>query len=466
MLVKHPTSDVHTLQLRDIEHLGSGTPQQQQYCRNYNTPESNFLLRVWRVRPPTRPVRNTGNRELYRDKDGRSACRSGVAGRENFFLRLRGNIVDRGVNNDSWGVSAYSGLHNYGPAGRVITAAAQAGADSGAIDLSLPTDIRTSVYGVLLRRLSPAVRAGYGIEINTLQGSQKQNMGASGVLPGVAIASGSQGETAKEARREASSFSGRVELNSSWRKRPDDVKRDTLPVVWSPTWGCTVLIDTGSTSTIIKEKIVRNRGWQSQVKLCTCVATTVAGPTPLSGELVLSLKGLSGKNRSVVAHVMDWASNEYDAILGTDALRSEGGVSRSGYVGAAVVKNMDHIRANDVTQHFEAVIHTEGEPLSVTGRVRHEIDIPDDRVVYIKPRRYPQTLVDVIRQELKDLFDQGIIRKSISTYCSPLWVVPKPPDAQGNLRHRVVVDYKELNKHTRSEKYPHSQTGRHVEPYE
>ncbi|KAL1140097.1 hypothetical protein AAG570_000029 [Ranatra chinensis] len=170
--------------------------------------------------------------------------------------------------------------------------------------------------------------------------------------------------------------------------------RDALPVVWSPTWGCTVLIDTGSTSTIIKKKIVRNRGWQSQVKLCICVATTVAGPTSLSGELVLSLKGLSGENRSVVAHVMDWASNEYDAILGTDALRcvkgsvrmrkydwivrlgtmryrSEGGVSRSGHVGAAVVKKMDHIRADNVTQHFEAVFHTEGEPLSATGRVRH-----------------------------------------------------------------------------------------------
>ncbi|KAL1132065.1 hypothetical protein AAG570_010023 [Ranatra chinensis] len=211
---------------------------------------------------------------------------------------------------------------------------------------------------------------------------------------------------------------------------------------------------------------------QAKVKLCTCVATTVSGPTPLSGELVLSLKGLSGKNRSIVAHVMDWASNEYDAILGTDALRwvkssfrmrrydwivrlgtmqyrSEGGVSRSGYLGTAVVKKMDHIRADNVTQHFEAVFHTEGEPLSATGRVRHEIVIADDRVVYIKPRRYPQALMDVNRQELKGLLDQGIISKSISPYCSPLWVVPKPPDAQGNLHHRVVVDYKELNKHTR-----------------
>ncbi|KAL1124309.1 hypothetical protein AAG570_002077 [Ranatra chinensis] len=65
-----------------------------------------------------------------------------------------------------------------------------------------------------------------------------------------------------------------------------------------------------------------------------------------------------------------------------------------------------------------------------------------------------QALMDVIRQELKNLLDHGIIRKSISPYCSPLWMVPKPPIAPGNPRRRVVVDYKELNKHTHLEKYP------------
>ncbi|KAL1129726.1 hypothetical protein AAG570_012670 [Ranatra chinensis] len=176
----------------------------------------------------------------------------------------------------------------------------------------------------------------------------------------------------------ASSFSGCIELNSSRRMRPDNGGFTDQKIGYrtgnrqrSPTWGCMVLIDTESISNIIKKKVVRNRGWQSTVKLCTLVGTIVAGPTPLSGELVLSLKGLSGKNKSVIAHVMDWASNEYDAILGTDALRSEGGVSRSGYIGATMVKKIDHIRADNVTQHFEAVFHTESEPLSATGRVRH-----------------------------------------------------------------------------------------------
>ncbi|KAL1140049.1 hypothetical protein AAG570_007026 [Ranatra chinensis] len=48
-----------------------------------------------------------------------------------------------------------------------LTAAAQAGAHLEAIDQSLPNAIRTSIYGVLLRRLSPAVRADCSIEITT-----------------------------------------------------------------------------------------------------------------------------------------------------------------------------------------------------------------------------------------------------------------------------------------------------------
>ncbi|KAL1140077.1 hypothetical protein AAG570_000009 [Ranatra chinensis] len=57
------------------------------------------------------------------------------------------------------------------------------------------------------------------------------------------------------------------------------VKRDALPVVWSPTWGCTVLIDTGSTSTIIKRKIdpILGVGWRIEGNICP--------GGPLEGEI-------------------------------------------------------------------------------------------------------------------------------------------------------------------------------------
>ncbi|KAL1114892.1 hypothetical protein AAG570_007716 [Ranatra chinensis] len=76
--------------------------------------------------------------------------------------------------------------------------------------------------------------------------------------------------------------------------------------------------------------------------------------------------------------------------------------------------------------------------------------------------------VDVIREEPRSLLDstdnskgyrgllytRGIIQKSVSPFCSPLWMVLKSPDAHRNPCHWVLMDYKELNKCTGPEKYP------------
>ena len=51
------------------------------------------------------------------------------------------------------------------------------------------------------------------------------------------------------------------------------------------------------------------------------------------------------------------------------------------------------------------------------------------------------------------MLEQGIIRESVSPYCSPLVVVPKSTDPDGKPNYRVVIDYRELNKRTKTEKH-------------
>lgn len=49
----------------------------------------------------------------------------------------------------------------------------------------------------------------------------------------------------------------------------------------------------------------------------------------------------------------------------------------------------------------------------------------------------------------------GIVKESISPYTSPVWVVPKKPDATGRKKFRLVIDYRKLNeKKTINDKYP------------
>ena len=79
----------------------------------------------------------------------------------------------------------------------------------------------------------------------------------------------------------------------------------------------------------------------------------------------------------------------------------------------------------------------------------------DDRPVFVKPYRQPHGKLTIIREQIEELLALGIIKKSVSPYCSPLVVVPEAqggPD--GSPRYRVAVDYRELNRRTQVEKHP------------
>lgn len=52
------------------------------------------------------------------------------------------------------------------------------------------------------------------------------------------------------------------------------------------------------------------------------------------------------------------------------------------------------------------------------------------------------------------MLKQGIIRPSLSPYCSPLWVVPKKIDASDQKKWRIVIDYRKLNEITVGGAYP------------
>lgn len=52
------------------------------------------------------------------------------------------------------------------------------------------------------------------------------------------------------------------------------------------------------------------------------------------------------------------------------------------------------------------------------------------------------------------MLENDIIEVSESPYNSPLWVVPKRPDAQGRKQWNLVIDYRALNEKTVANSYP------------
>lgn len=199
------------------------------------------------------------------------------------------------------------------------------------------------------------------------------------------------------------------------------------------------------------------------------------------GEAQINLEELVGDRLSVGVHVVDEISHRYEGIIGTDILEKVKGYPRfrSGlwqvklgkkkYVAARGIRpgralnavsikpkdrNLRDIEIDGLTEKFTDCFYREEEPLTTTGRVEHSIEFIGDKPVFVKPRRYPFVMKEIIRQQLSEMLEQGIIRKSKSPFCSPLWVVPKQSGENGERLYRVVVDYRELNKRTTPEKYP------------
>lgn len=103
---------------------------------------------------------------------------------------------------------------------------------------------------------------------------------------------------------------------------------------------------------------------------------------------------------------------------------------------------------------YADVFYIEGEPLTFTNKIKHNIRTHDEIPVYTKSYRYPFVHRQEVRDQIEKMLQQGIIRPSDSAWSSPIWVVPKKADASGKQKWRLVVDFRKLNDKTIDDKYP------------
>ncbi len=85
---------------------------------------------------------------------------------------------------------------------------------------------------------------------------------------------------------------------------------------------------------------------------------------------------------------------------------------------------------------------------SVTTALRHKV-ITDGSIISAKPYRLSSGQFDLVKEEIDKMLTLGIIRPSKSPYASPVVLVPKPDKSW-----RFCIDYRKLNQHTKSDKYP------------
>ena len=83
-----------------------------------------------------------------------------------------------------------------------------------------------------------------------------------------------------------------------------------------------------------------------------------------------------------------------------------------------------------------------------TSKIEHRINLIDEEPVRLKPYLLPYALRQEIKDEIREMLDMGVIRKSLSPYASPIVIVKK------DVLNRICVDYRKLNKVTISDLEP------------
>lgn len=69
---------------------------------------------------------------------------------------------------------------------------------------------------------------------------------------------------------------------------------------------------------------------------------------------------------------------------------------------------------------FSDIFHKDGDNLTFTNAVKHEIKTTDETPVYSKSYRYPFVHKTEVQRQINDMLENGIIRPSISPWSSPI----------------------------------------------
>lgn len=121
---------------------------------------------------------------------------------------------------------------------------------------------------------------------------------------------------------------------------------------------------------------------------------------------------------------------------------------------------LDHLNEKEkniitkLINKYHKLLFKEGDILTSTNTVVHEIKTTTNDQINSKLYRYPPQHEAEVRRQMEEMEKQGIIRKSRSRYSSPIIVVPKKKDNSGIQKFRIVVDYRRLNQVTIDDKYP------------
>lgn len=111
------------------------------------------------------------------------------------------------------------------------------------------------------------------------------------------------------------------------------------------------------------------------------------------------------------------------------------------------IEHMNHEETKSIVKichEFNDIFYIDGDKLTYTDAITHQIPTTYSIPINIKTYRYPEIHKEEVDNQIKKMLEQDIITPFNSSWNFPVWVVPNKLDASGQRKWRVVIDYRKL----------------------
>ena len=115
-------------------------------------------------------------------------------------------------------------------------------------------------------------------------------------------------------------------------------------------------------------------------------------------------------------------------------------------------------RLRKLIREYRDVFSLPSDPLGTAVGIEHYIDTGDAPPFKIAPYKIAPNKIEMIRKEIQEMIDKGVIVPSKSPYSSPIVMVPKK---DGSIR--MCIDYRRLNSDTVKDAYPLPRIGQTID---
>lgn len=119
------------------------------------------------------------------------------------------------------------------------------------------------------------------------------------------------------------------------------------------------------------------------------------------------------------------------------------------------LKGREKVSVEQICRKFSDLFLLPGDKLTYSNVFEQSIPLKSGVApIYKKPYRIPHSQQQVVEEEIQKMLDNDIIEEASSPWSSPVLLVPKKADENGQKKWRLVVDYRAINDSLIDDKFP------------